>query len=79
MGTHDEETKKFFKHSSVTCVLAPRYGSSKLGFLKQQAGLNFGSVDIRMINDVLKPLFEFLYTYVDKIIVMIYLQRKYLS
>ncbi|KAL8134788.1 phospholipase D delta [Apium graveolens] len=36
MQTHDEETKKFFKHSSVTCVLAPRYGSSKLGFLKQQ-------------------------------------------
>ncbi|KAL8029346.1 hypothetical protein ABFX02_14G220100 [Erythranthe guttata] len=25
MQTHDEETRKFFKHSSVTCVLAPRY------------------------------------------------------
>ncbi|OMO83439.1 C2 calcium-dependent membrane targeting [Corchorus olitorius] len=36
MATHDEETAKFFKHSSVTCVLAPRYASSKLGFLKQQ-------------------------------------------
>ncbi|XP_021908338.1 phospholipase D delta [Carica papaya] len=36
MQTHDEETKKFFKHSSVICVLAPRYASSKLGFLKQQ-------------------------------------------
>ncbi|XP_057761566.1 phospholipase D delta [Arachis stenosperma] len=36
MQTHDEETKKFFKHSSVMCVLAPRYGSSKLSFLKQQ-------------------------------------------
>ncbi|PWA49563.1 phospholipase D delta [Artemisia annua] len=36
MATHDEETKKFFKHSSVTCVLAPRYGSSKLSFFKQQ-------------------------------------------
>ncbi|KAJ7953180.1 Phospholipase D [Quillaja saponaria] len=36
MQTHDEETKKFFKHSSVTCVLAPRYASSKLSFLKQQ-------------------------------------------
>ncbi|KAE8685423.1 Phospholipase D delta [Hibiscus syriacus] len=32
MQTHDEETLKFFKHSSVTCVLAPRYASSKLGF-----------------------------------------------
>ncbi|CAD5190765.1 unnamed protein product [Musa acuminata subsp. malaccensis] len=37
MQTHDEETRKFFKHSSVICVLAPRYASSKLSFVKQQA------------------------------------------
>lgn len=37
MQTHDEETWKFFKHSSVTCVLAPRYASSKLSIFKQQA------------------------------------------
>ncbi|CAK8540055.1 unnamed protein product [Lathyrus sativus] len=36
MMTHDEETKKFFKHSSVMCVLAPRYASSKMSFIKQQ-------------------------------------------
>ncbi|KAK4490475.1 hypothetical protein RD792_001152 [Penstemon davidsonii] len=36
MLTHDEETKKFFRHSSVICVLSPRYGSSKLGYMKQQ-------------------------------------------
>ncbi|CAI9777691.1 unnamed protein product [Fraxinus pennsylvanica] len=36
MGTHDEETKKFFRHSSVICVLSPRYASGKLSFLKQQ-------------------------------------------
>ncbi|KAH9662526.1 phospholipase D delta [Citrus sinensis] len=36
MATHDEETKKFFKHSSVNCVLAPRYASSKLSYFKQQ-------------------------------------------
>ncbi|KAL9245596.1 hypothetical protein vseg_019227 [Gypsophila vaccaria] len=36
MGTHDEETRKFFKHSSVMCVLSPRYASSKLGYFKQQ-------------------------------------------
>ncbi|GJV52867.1 phospholipase D delta [Tanacetum coccineum] len=46
MGTHDEETKKFFKHSSVTCVLSPCYGSSKLSFFKQQekerTGANVG-------------------------------------
>ncbi|KAL8211186.1 hypothetical protein R6Q57_005623 [Mikania cordata] len=36
MDTHDEETRKFFKHSSVQCVLSPRYGSGKLGLFKQQ-------------------------------------------
>ncbi|XP_065855479.1 phospholipase D delta [Euphorbia lathyris] len=36
MATHDEETKKFFKHSSVNCVLSARYASSKIGFLKQR-------------------------------------------
>lgn len=36
MQTHDEETKKFFKHSSVHCVLAPRYASNKLSVFKQQ-------------------------------------------
>ncbi|KAI7731071.1 hypothetical protein M8C21_027057 [Ambrosia artemisiifolia] len=36
MDTHDEETKKFFKHSSVKCVLSPRYGSGKLGLFKQK-------------------------------------------
>ncbi|KAH9751187.1 phospholipase D [Citrus sinensis] len=36
MQTHDEETRKFFKHSSVNCVLAPRYASNKLSIFKQQ-------------------------------------------
>nr|XP_043632536.1 phospholipase D delta [Erigeron canadensis] len=36
MQTHDEETRKFFKHSSVQCVLSPRYGSGKLSLFKQQ-------------------------------------------
>ncbi|KAK9755116.1 hypothetical protein RND81_01G003300 [Saponaria officinalis] len=36
MQTHDEETRKFFKHSSVICTLAPRYASSKLSIFKQQ-------------------------------------------
>ncbi|XP_058094295.1 phospholipase D delta-like isoform X2 [Magnolia sinica] len=35
MQTHDEETRKFFKHSSVMCVLTPRYGSRKLSIVKQ--------------------------------------------
>ena len=39
METHDEETRKFFKHSSVICVLSPRYASSKLSFIKQQVRL----------------------------------------
>ncbi|WOK96543.1 hypothetical protein Cni_G05250 [Canna indica] len=36
MHTHDEETRKFFRHSSVHCVLAPRYASNKLSIFKQQ-------------------------------------------
>ncbi|XP_061969313.1 phospholipase D delta-like [Populus nigra] len=36
MQTHDEETRKFFKHSSVNCVLSPRYASSKLSIFRQQ-------------------------------------------
>ena len=41
MQTHDEETRRFFKHSSVNCVLSPRYASSKLSIFKQQACLVF--------------------------------------
>ncbi|XP_061365758.1 phospholipase D delta-like [Gastrolobium bilobum] len=36
MQTHDEETKKFFKNSTVHCVLSPRYASNKLSIFKQQ-------------------------------------------
>ncbi|XP_057986746.1 phospholipase D delta-like isoform X1 [Hevea brasiliensis] len=36
MQTHDEETRKFFKYSSVNCVLSPRYACSKLSIFKQQ-------------------------------------------
>ncbi|KAJ0967898.1 hypothetical protein J5N97_024815 [Dioscorea zingiberensis] len=36
MGTHDEETRKFFKNSSVVCVLSPRYASSKLSIFRQK-------------------------------------------
>ncbi|KAL0854199.1 hypothetical protein Bca101_059351 [Brassica carinata] len=38
MQTHDEETRKFFRRSSVSCVLSPRYASSKLSIFKQQGG-----------------------------------------
>ncbi|PHU04720.1 Phospholipase D delta [Capsicum chinense] len=36
MQTHGEETRKFFEHSSVHCVLCPRSASSKLSVLKRQ-------------------------------------------
>ncbi|KAF8019360.1 hypothetical protein BT93_G0128 [Corymbia citriodora subsp. variegata] len=35
MQTHDEETKKFFQHFGIHCVLAPRYASTKLSIFKQ--------------------------------------------
>ncbi|KAK3413739.1 hypothetical protein EUGRSUZ_I02300 [Eucalyptus grandis] len=36
MQTRDEETRDFFKNSSVNCVLVPRNASGKLGYIKQQ-------------------------------------------
>ncbi|KAL3719087.1 hypothetical protein ACJRO7_004090 [Eucalyptus globulus] len=36
MQTHDEETKNFFRHSSVRCVLAPHYVSTKLSIFKKR-------------------------------------------
>lgn len=39
MGVHDETTKNFFRNSSVRCVLAPRYGSHKLSWFRQQVRL----------------------------------------
>ncbi|KAL5066582.1 hypothetical protein RYX36_028319, partial [Vicia faba] len=39
MMTHDEETNRFFKHSSVMCVLESRYARSKMNFIKQQTSI----------------------------------------
>ncbi|KAK8459828.1 hypothetical protein SEVIR_2G220800v4 [Setaria viridis] len=36
MNTHDEEARKYFRHSGVHCVLSPRYASNKLSIFKQQ-------------------------------------------
>ncbi|KAH7437060.1 hypothetical protein KP509_05G054500 [Ceratopteris richardii] len=36
MGTHDEETRRFFKHSNVKCLLAPRYADTKISWFKQK-------------------------------------------
>jgi phospholipase D1/2 len=40
MGVHDEDTKQYFKNTVVRCVLAPRYGDSKLSWFKQHVNLN---------------------------------------
>jgi phospholipase D1/2 len=37
MQTSGEDTKKFFKHSSVICVLSHRYPKGKLNMAKQKA------------------------------------------
>ncbi|KAL5727768.1 phospholipase D [Ranunculus cassubicifolius] len=36
MGTHDEETRRFFKHSSVQVVLTPRSAGKRHSWAKQQ-------------------------------------------
>lgn len=36
MATHDEETKKFFKHSSVRVLLCPRSAGKRHSWAKKQ-------------------------------------------
>ncbi|CAO2835004.1 unnamed protein product [Amaranthus hypochondriacus] len=36
MATHDEETRRFFKHSSVQVLLCPRIGGKRHSWLKQK-------------------------------------------
>ncbi|KAK1425226.1 hypothetical protein QVD17_20573 [Tagetes erecta] len=36
MATHDEETKRFFKHSSVQVLLSPRAAGKKLSWVKKK-------------------------------------------
>jgi len=36
MKTHDEDTRQFFKHSSVQVLLCPRAGGKGHSFLKTQ-------------------------------------------
>lgn len=36
MGTRDEETRRFFKHSSVQVLLCPRSAGKRHSFVKQQ-------------------------------------------
>lgn len=38
MNTNDEETRRFFKHSSVQVLLCPRSGGKGHSFMKQQVG-----------------------------------------
>jgi hypothetical protein len=38
MGTHDEDTRRFFKHTNVACLLAPRYADKKSSWFKQKVG-----------------------------------------
>lgn len=39
MGTHDEETRRFFKHSSVQVLLCPRSAGKRHSWVKQQVTL----------------------------------------
>lgn len=58
MKTHDEDTKRFFKDSSVICLLSPRYPSNKLGIVKQKAS-DFGlSAATSALCIVLVPLLQ---------------------
>lgn len=36
MATHDEETRRFFKHSSMQVLLCPRIAGKRNSWVKQQ-------------------------------------------
>lgn len=38
MQTHDEETRRFFKHSSVQVLLCPRVAGKRHSWIKQRVG-----------------------------------------
>ena len=39
MNTHDEETKNYFRGTGVRCVLASRFGASKMSWFRQKVSL----------------------------------------
>lgn len=41
MQTHDEETRRFFKHSSVQVILCPRIAGKRHSWVKQKVNLFF--------------------------------------
>lgn len=41
MATHDEETRRFFKHSSVQVLLCPRIGGKRHSWLKQKVSVAY--------------------------------------
>lgn len=42
MGTRDEETRRFFKHSTVQVLLCPRSAGKKHSFVKQHVSTVHG-------------------------------------
>jgi len=41
MATHDEETRRFFKHSSVQVLLCPRAAAKRHSWVKQRVNATF--------------------------------------
>jgi hypothetical protein len=68
MNTYDEETRHFFKHSSVRVLLCPRAGGKGHSWVKQQVSLeNYYVLEVEKISAVyslngeyyLKDIFRF--------------------
>jgi len=58
MHTHDEEARKYFRHSGVHCVLSPRYASNKLSIFKQQVWILFLPCWFHMYTELLHCWFH---------------------
>uniref|UniRef100_A0A6N2K346 Phospholipase D n=1 Tax=Salix viminalis TaxID=40686 RepID=A0A6N2K346_SALVM len=79
MQTHDEETRKFFKHSSVNCVLSPRYASKLLAYHMSCGLLRFLGLDgaillatsfIMLLSRVSYKVIGTLYTHHQKCVIV---------
>jgi len=49
MATHDEETRRFFKHSSVHVLLCPRIAAKRHSWAKQKVWLDNHSTHIEIL------------------------------
>ncbi|GFY92407.1 phospholipase D beta 1 [Actinidia rufa] len=71
MQTHDEETRRFFKHSSVQVLLCPRVAGKKHSWIKQRVFWWFGvCVEAYVLASIRLRKVETIYTHHQKTVIV---------